>query len=107
MWYQCKTRVTPASGGRTSDGRVQGHNKSGETLGCLANAMLSGSDDSCAVGRRDSLTESFAEKWIADSGASFYMTHSADQLSDVRLCNDEVTIVDSHLIDVVSLARSL
>ena len=29
------------------------------------------------------------------------MTHSADQLSDVRLCSDKVTIGDNHLIDVV------
>ena len=29
------------------------------------------------------------------------MTHSADQLSDVRLCNDKVRIGDNHLIDFV------
>ena len=28
------------------------------------------------------------------------MTHSADQLSDVRLCNDKVRIGENHLIDV-------
>ena len=100
MWYRCKARVTPASE-RTSDGRAQGQNNNGETVCCLANAMLSGSDDSCAEERRESLTESFAEKWIADSGASFHMTHSADQLSDVRLCDDKVRIGDNHLIDVV------
>ncbi|CAM9602003.1 unnamed protein product, partial [Laminaria digitata] len=42
-----------------------------------------------------------SEKWIADSGASFHMTHSADFLSDVRLCDDKVRIGDNHLIDVV------
>ena len=100
MWYQCKARVTPALE-RTSDGRAQGQNNSGETVCCLANVMLSCSDDSCAVERRDSLTQSFAEKWIADSGASFHMAHSADQLRDVRLCNDKVRLGDNHLIDVV------
>ena len=75
MWYQCKAR--PASE-RTSDGRAQRQNNSGEIVCCLANALLSGSDDSCSVERRDGLTESFAEKWIANSGASFHMTHSAD-----------------------------
>ncbi|CAM9287200.1 unnamed protein product, partial [Laminaria digitata] len=42
-----------------------------------------------------------SEKWIADSGASFHMTHSADFLSDVRLCDGKVRIGDNHLIDVV------
>ncbi|CAN0530962.1 unnamed protein product, partial [Laminaria digitata] len=42
-----------------------------------------------------------SEKWIADSGASFHMTHSADFLSDVRLCDHKVRIGDNHLIDVV------
>ena len=54
----------------------------------------------CAVERRDGLTESFADIWIADSGTSFHVTHPADQLSDVRLCNDKVRINDNHLIDV-------
>ena len=54
-----------------------------------------------AVEFMDSLAESFAEKWIADSGASSHLTHSVDQLSDVRLCNDKVKIGDNDLIDVV------
>ena len=49
----------------------------------------------------ESITESLAENWIADSGASFHMTHLADLLSDVRLCDDKVRIGDNHLIDVV------
>ena len=100
MWYQRKARVTPILG-RTCDGRAQGQNKNGETVCCLANAVLSGSDDSCAVARRYCLTESLAEKRIVDSGASFHMVHSADQLSDPRLCNDKVKIGDNHLINVV------
>ena len=55
----------------------------------------------CAVERREGLTESFACKWIADSGASFHMTHSADQLSDVRLCDGKVRIGGNYLFDVV------
>ena len=47
MWYQRKARVTPASE-RTSGEGVQGQNYSGETVCCLANAMFSRSDDSCA-----------------------------------------------------------
>lgn len=54
----------------------------------LADAMLSGSDDSCAEVHRQSLAESFANKWIPDSGDSFDMTHSADQFR----------IGDNHLI---------
>ncbi|CAM9259353.1 unnamed protein product, partial [Laminaria digitata] len=38
---------------------------------------------------------------MADSGASFHMTRSADLLSDVRLCDDKVRIGTNHLIDVV------
>ena len=40
------------------------------------------------------------KKWIADSGAPFHVTHSADLLSDVRLC-DKARIGDNHLIDIV------
>ncbi|CAM9954547.1 unnamed protein product, partial [Laminaria digitata] len=100
MWYQCKARITPASE-RTSGGGAQGQNNSGETVCCLANAMLSIGDDSRAEERSGDLTESLAERWIADSGASFHMTRSADLLSDVRLCDDKVRIGDNHLIDVV------
>ena len=100
MWYQCKARVTSASE-RTPDGHAQGQNNSGETVHCPASAMLGGNEEPCAVERRDSLTGSFAEKWIADSGASFHMTHSADQLIDLRPCKGKVRIGDNHLIDVV------
>ncbi|CAM9165641.1 unnamed protein product, partial [Laminaria digitata] len=100
MRYQLKARITPASE-RTSGGGAQGQNNSGETVCCLANAMLSISDDSRAEERSGDLTESLAERWIADSGASFHMTRSADLLSDVRLCDNKVRIGDNHLIDVV------
>ena len=90
MLYQCKARFTPASE-RTSDGRAQGQNNSIETVCCLAKYMPSSSDDSSTRGRRESLAnlQSFAERWLADSGALFHMTHPADQLSNVRLCDDK------------------
>ena len=100
MWYQCKARVTPVSE-RTSGEGAQGQNNSGETVCCLANSSFSGSDDSCAEEGSESITGSLAEKWIADSGASLHMTHSADLLSDLRLCDDKARISDNHLIDVV------
>ena len=60
--------------------------------------MLGTNDDSINEER----SEDMGEKWIADSGASFHITHSADLLSDVRLC-DKVRIGDKHLIDTVGL----
>ena len=99
-WNQCKSRVTPASE-RTSGEGAQGRNNSGETVCCLANAMFSRSNEPCAEERSESMTESLAEKWIVDSGASFHITHSADLLSDVRLCGDKARIGNNHLVDVV------
>ena len=62
---------------------------------------FSRSDDSCAEERSESMTESVAEKSIADSGASFNMTHSAGLLTDVRLRDDTVRTGYKPLIDVV------
>ena len=59
--------------------------------------MLGTNDDPCNEERSDYV----GEKWIADSGASFQMTHSPDLLSDVRLGDDRVRVGDNHLIDVV------
>ena len=40
-------------------------------------------------------------KWVVgSSGASFHITHSADLLSDVRLCDGKVRIGDNHLTDI-------
>lgn len=47
--------------------------------------------------------KAWGEKWMADSGASFHVTHSDDLWSDVRLCEDKVGIVDNHLVDVVGV----
>ena len=59
--------------------------------------MLGTSDYLC----NEELGDCIGEKWIADSGASFHITHSAYLLSDVRLCDDKVRIGDNHLVDVV------
>ena len=51
---------------------------------------------------RESFTEIFAEEQMTDSGTSFHIiTHSADQLSNVRLCNDKVRIGANHPIYIV------
>ncbi|CAN0295766.1 unnamed protein product, partial [Laminaria digitata] len=95
-WKDCKARIPPASE-QTSGGGSQGQDNGGETVCCLAKCMLGATDNSYTQERSDGTSE----KWIADSGASFHMTHSADFLSDVRLCDDKVRIGDNHLIDVV------
>ena len=95
-WSRCKARIPPAPE-QTSGGGAQGQNNDDETVCCLAKCMLGTNDDSCNEERSDCI----GEKWIADSGASFNMTHSADLLIDVSLCDDKVRIGDSHLIDVV------
>ena len=41
------------------------------------------------------------DKWIADSSASFHITHAVDLLSDVTMCDDKARIGDNHLIDIV------
>ncbi|CAN0527881.1 unnamed protein product, partial [Laminaria digitata] len=95
-WKDCKARIPPASE-QTSGGGSHGQDNGGETVCCPAKSMLGTMDNSCTQERSDGISE----KWIADSGASFRMTHSADFLSDVRLCDDKVRIGDNHLIDVV------
>ena len=76
---------------------MQAQNNGGETVCCLAKFMLGTNDDPCNEERSDYI----GEKWIADSGASFHITHSADLSSDVRLGDDQVRVGDNHPIDVV------
>ena len=59
--------------------------------------MLGTNDDPCNEERSDHV----GEKWIADSGASFHMTHPARPLSDVRLSDDKVRVGNNHLTEVV------
>ena len=95
-WSQYKARITSAPE-QTSGGGAIGQNNGGETVCCLAKCMLGSNDDTHNEERSDYVSE----KWIADSGASFHMTHSAGLLSDVRLGDDKVRVGDNHLIDVV------
>ena len=94
-WNKCKARI-PLAPEQTSGGGAQGQNNGSETRLFIAKCVLGTSDHSCNEER----SEDVGEKWIADSSASFHMTHSADLLSDVRLCYDKVRIGDNHLIDV-------
>ena len=57
-------------------------------LCCLAKCMLGTNDDPSNEERSDYI----GEKWIADSGACFHMTHSAGLLSDVRLVFSIMTV---------------
>ena len=59
--------------------------------------MLGPNDDPCNEERGDYV----GKKWIADSGASLHMTHSADLSNDVRLGDDKVRGGENHLIDVM------
>ena len=96
-WNRCKARI-PSTPEQTSGGSAQqGQNNGGETVCCLAKYMLGTNDASC----NEESGEDMGEKWIADSGASFRITHSADVLSDVRLCKDKVRIGDNHPVDIV------
>ena len=67
----------------------------------LVKSVISGSDSFCVVERRECFTKRFAGKWISESGDSFRKAHSADQLSNLRLCDDIVRIGDNHQFDVV------
>ena len=85
---------------QTTGGGAQGQNHGDETVCCLlAKYMVCTSTDSCSEERSGGL----GEKWIADSGASFHMmTHSADILRGVRLCDGvNVRIGDNSLVDEV------
>ena len=57
------------------------------------------------LGKRDAVREreqgtDGTEKWIADSGATFHMTRSADLPRDVQPSEDKVKIGNDTLIDV-------
>ena len=52
-----------------------------------------------AVGEREQGTDG-TDKWIADSGATFHMTRSADLLRDVQPSEDKVRIGNDTLVDV-------
>ena len=88
QWFDCTARVIPAA--------KKSHSGSGEVLGSLTIGMLGKID---AVGGREQ-SEDGTEKWIADSGATFHMTRSADLLCDLHPTEDEVKIGNDTLIGV-------
>ena len=61
---------------------------SGDIIGCLAISMLSKRG---AVGEREQSKDG-NEKWIADSGATFHNTRSADLLRDLQPSEDKAKI---------------
>ena len=87
-WFNCTAHVIPAA--------TKSQNGSGEIIGCLAIGMLGKRD---AVGECEQGTDG-TEKWIADSGAIFHMTRSADLLRDVQPSEDKVKIGNDTLVDV-------
>lgn len=66
-------------------------------LSTVGSAMLGARDDSC----EEECSESLADKLIAESGATFHMTRSADLASKVQLCGRKDRIEVNHLIDLV------
>ena len=87
-WFECTSHVIPAAN--------KSQNGSGEIIGCLAIGVLGRRD---AVGEREQGTDD-AEKWIADSGATFHMTRSADLFRDVQPSEDKVKVGNDTLIGV-------
>ena len=77
-------------------GAKKSPNGSGEITGCLVIGMLCKRD---AVGERAQSTDG-TEKRIADRGATFHMTRSADLLHDLHPSEDEVKIDNDTLIGV-------
>ena len=87
-WLNCTAHVIHAA--------KKSQNGSGENIGCLAIGMLGKRD---AVRGREQGTDG-TEKWIADSGATFHMTRSADLLRDVQPSEDKVKIGNDTVVDV-------
>ena len=91
-WFDCTAHVIPAAS--------KSQKGSGEIIGFLAIAMLGRRD---AVGEREKGKDS--EKWIADSGATFYITRSADLLRDVQPSEDKVKVGNDTLITLMVTGR--
>ena len=86
-WFNCTAHVIPA---------VKSQNGSGEIIGCSAIGILGERD---AAGEREQGTDR-TEKLIADGGATFHMTRSAELLRDVQPSEDEVKIGNDTPVDV-------
>ncbi|CAM9850947.1 unnamed protein product, partial [Sphacelaria rigidula] len=88
-WYECNAHVIPAPK-KSQEG-------SGNIIPCLSIGVESSMEG--AVGERKSSDDGI-ERWLADSGASFYMTKSAEFLRDMRPSDDKFKIGSNTLIDV-------
>ena len=87
-WFGCTAHVIPAA--------KKSPNGSGEVIGSLAISMLGKRD---AVGEHGKNKDG-NEKWIADRGATFHMTRSADSLRDLHPSENKVKIGKDTLIGV-------
>ena len=81
---QCKASITPVPE-QTQGGGAIGQNNGGNTVCRLAKCMFGSNNDT----HNEERSRYIGEKCIADSGAFFHMTHSANLLSDVRLGDDK------------------
>ena len=50
---------------------------------------------------KENPSKNTAEKWVADSSATYHMTRSPDLMHDIRPTIDKVKIGDSRMIDIV------
>ena len=87
-WFDCTAHVVPAA--------MKSHSGSGEVIRCLTIAMLGNSD----AAREREQSKDATERWIADSGATFYMTRSADLLRDLHPIEDNVKVDNDTLVGV-------
>ena len=88
-WRECAAYAPPVVG-------TNGHNSS-ENACCLASVLLETSVSLCKEGP----SKKTADKWVADSGATYNITRSADMMHGMRPTNDKVGIGDSRTIDIV------
>ena len=61
-----------------------GRNKDSKNVCCLASVLLGTSVGS----RKENPGKNTADKWVADSGATYHMTRLADLMHDIRPTND-------------------
>ena len=79
------------------DTTVSGQNNARENVRCLASVLLR----TIVGSSKENPTKNMAEKWVADSGATYHMTRSTDTMHDIRPTHDKVRIGDSRMIDIV------